>query len=616
MAAIFRFIGAFFKTIWSVFSFFRALVFNLLFLGLLAIIFYSFLDTEQVVIHDDSILKLSISGSIVEERSQRDLIGDYAGRMLGFYEEPRETVLQDILDVLDQARDDPRISAILLDLKYMDAAGLNQLQTIGAALEEFKTSNKPIICAEDYLSQSQYYLAAHADSLFLNPMGGINLHGFGLYRFYFKDALEKLKVNFHVFQVGTYKSALEPITRNSMSAEDRSQSREWLSALWDNYTADVAAQRSLEPSDIDDYINSIPGNLESVDGDTARLALTYKLVDRLMTRAEIRSFLAEMVGAADESQVSLVTFSQYLDQVEPSFHGGGGETDQIGLIVAQGTIVASQSQPGTIGSETLGRQLRSAREDEHIKAVVLRIDSGGGSAFASEIIRQEILNFKKSNKPLIVSMGTYAASGGYWIAANADEIWASPTTLTGSIGIFMAVPTFEDILYETGVHRDGVGTTNLASGLDLSKPLSNEVRGAIEATLKNGYDRFISIVAEGRALDRETVEQLAQGKVYAGSKAQQIGLVDNLGTLDQAIDAAAGRAGLDDFTVTTVQPGHFWWGRLIAGAGAELKSLLASTGLGSSLLPQIEPLLGAARSFLIFPDPNGMYAHCMINYIP
>jgi protease IV len=615
MAALFRFIGAFFKTIWSALSFFRALVFNLLFLGLLAIIFYSFLDTEQVLINDDSILKLSISGSIVEERSQRDLIGDYAGRLLGMYEEPRETVLQDILDVLDQARDDSRIAAVLLDLKYMGAAGLNQLQAIGAALDDFKSSGKPIICAEDYLNQSQYYLAAHADSLILNPMGGVNLHGLGLYRFYFKDALEKLQVNFHVFQVGSYKSALEPITRNSMSAEDRSQSREWLSILWNNYTADVAAQRSIEPADIDAYINSIPQNLQSVGGDTAKLARTYNLVDELMTRAQIRTFLAEMVGAADQDQISQVSFNQYLNQVEPSFQASGGEADQIGLIFAQGTIVASQSQPGTVGSETIGRQLRSALEDEHIKAVVLRVDSGGGSAFASEIIRQEVLNFKKSNKPLIVSMGNYAASGGYWIAANADEIWAAPTTLTGSIGIFMAVPTFEDILHKTGVHRDGVGTTNLASGLDLSKPLSDELRGAIESTLQNGYDRFISIVAEGRGLDRGKVEQLAQGRVYAGSKAREIGLIDNLGRLDQAIEAAAERAGLDDFTVTAIQPSHYWWDRFFQGSGVKLKSFLASTELGSSLLSQFEPLLGAARSFLIFPDPNGMYAHCMINYI-
>jgi len=616
MGALFRFLGGVLKAVWSALSFFRVLFFNLLFLGLLVIIFYSFLDTEPVAIEDDSILQLSISGAIVEERSQRDVIGDYAGRMFGVLEEPRETVLQDVLDVISRARDDSRISAILLDLKYMESAGLNQLQAIGAALEDFKSSSKPIFCAEDYLTQSQYYLAAHADSLFLNPMGGVNLHGLGLYRFYFKDALEKLKINFHVFQVGSYKSALEPITRNSMSAEDRSQSREWLSALWSSYTEDVAAQRSLQSSDIDDYINSIPANLMSVQGDTARLALQYNLVDQLMTRAEVRSFLAEQTDSVEQDQIKLVAFNRYLSQVEPSQRDSGEGKDQIGLIVAQGTIVASQSQPGTIGSETLSRQLRSALEDDRIKAVVLRIDSGGGSAFASEIIRQEILNFMKSDKALVVSMGTYAASGGYWIAADADEIWAAPTTLTGSIGIFMAVPTFEGIMTEAGIHRDGVGTTNLASGLDLSRPLSDEIRGAIESTLQNGYDRFISVVAEGRSLSRERVELLAQGKVYDGAKAQEIGLVDNLGSLDQAIGAAAERAGLSDYDVVPLYPAHYWWDRILPGAGAKLRSYLASTPLGSSLVSPLEPLLGAARSFLIFPDPNGMYAHCMINYIP
>ncbi len=614
MAVIFRFIGGFLKTTWSAISFLRVLFFNLLFLGLLVFIFYAFLDTEPALIKDDSILQLTISGAIVEQRSQRDLIGDYAGRMLGVFEKPRETVLQDIVDVIHEARDDSRISALLLDLKYLESAGLNQLQTIGAALEDFKTSSKPVICAEDYLNQSQYYLAAHADSLFLNPMGGVNLHGLGLYRFYFKDALEKLKINFHVFQVGSYKSALEPITRNSMSAEDRSQSREWLSTLWNNYTADVADQRSIKPADIDSYINSIPENLKNVGGDTAKLALQYELVDTLMTRAEVRAFLALQAGSDEQGQVNMVSFDQYLSQVEPSFQGGSG-TDQIGLIVAQGTIVASQSQPGTIGSETLSRQFRNALEDDRIKAVVLRIDSGGGSAFASEIIRQEILNFKNSNKPLVVSMGTYAASGGYWIAADADEIWASPTTLTGSIGIFMAIPTFEDVMTKAGIHRDGVGTTNLSSGLDISRPLSEEVRGAIEATLHNGYDRFISVVADGRDLDRDRVEQLAQGRVYAGAQAQELGLVDNLGTLEQAIRAAAERAGLADFGVTAIQTSTTWWERLFPGSGARLRLLLSSTPLGSELLTQLEPLFDSARSFLIFPDPNGMYAHCMINYI-
>ncbi len=615
MAALFRLISGFFKAIAQVLSFFRSLLFNLLFLAVIVIVVYSIWGTEKAVLKDDAILRLSISGNVVEQTSQRDPFGGYGRWFLGLPDEPKETVLQDLLDVVAQAEDDPKISALLLDLKQMGSIGLNQMETIGRALSDFKRSGKPIISAEDYYSQNQYYLASHADSLFLNPMGGVNLHGFGLYRFYFKDALDKLKVDFQVFQIGTYKSALEPITRNSMSAEDRRQTRAWLSALWKNYTADVAEQRSLQPEDIDDYINSIPMNLQKVGGDTAKLALSYGLVDELKTRKEVRSYLAQIGGSDGENGLNIISLTDYLGYVEPSRNGSESGDEQVALIVAQGTIVTGESHPGTIGAETISKLLRRAGEDDRIKSVVLRIDSGGGSAFASELIRQEILALKSSGKPLFVSMGSYAASGGYWIAADADQIWASANTLTGSIGIFMALPTFDTVLSQGGIHRDGVGTTNLAAGIDLSKPLSDELRAAIELNLQNGYDRFISLVAEGRGMDRTSVEALAQGKVYAGEKAKEIGLVDELGTLDQAIEAAAGKAGLSDYAITTLLPPLSWWDRLFYQIGAETKSWLRTHVIFSSLFKAVEPTLTTFQSFLIFPDPNGMYAHCMINNI-
>lgn len=615
MTTLFRFISGFFKFIARCLAFFRSLLFNLLFLAVIVIVIYSIWGSEKTVLQDDTILRLSISGNVVEQTSQRDPFGGYGRWFLGLPDEPNETVLQDILDAVAQAENDPQISALLLDLKQMGSIGLNQMETIGRALSDFKRSGKPIISAEDYYSQNQYYLASHADSLFLNPMGGVNLHGFGLYRFYFKDALDKLKVDFHVFQVGTYKSALEPITRNSMSAEDRRQTRAWLSALWKNYTADVAEQRSLQPEDIDDYINSIPTNLQKVGGDTAKLALSYGLVDELKTRKEVRSYLAQIAGSDGENGLNIISLTNYLGYVEPSRNGSESGDEQVALIVAQGTIVAGESHPGTIGAETISKLLQRAGKDDRIKSVVLRIDSGGGSAFASELIRQEILALKNSGKPLIVSMGSFAASGGYWIAADADEIWASANTLTGSIGIFMALPTFDTVLNQGGIHRDGVGTTNLAAGIDLSKPLSDELRAAIELNLQNGYDRFISLVAEGRGMDRTSVEALAQGKVYAGEKAKEIGLVDELGTLDQAIEAAAGQAGMTDYTITTLLPPLSWWDRLFYQIGAETKSWLRTKVIFSSLFKALEPTLTTLQSFLIFPDPNGMYAHCMINNI-
>jgi protease-4 len=614
MSFLFRLVAGFFKVIFQSLTFLRALVFNLIFVALVVFVIYILVGSEDPFLEDDTILKLNIAGDVVEQPTERDPFGDYGGRLLGLPGEPRETLLQDILDAIAHAENDPKISAILLDLRLMGRIGLNQMETIGLALSDFKRSGKPIIGAGDYFSQNQYYLAAHADTLFLNPMGGINLHGFGLYRFYFKDALEKLKVDFHVFQVGSYKSALEPITRNSMSAEDRSQTRDWLSALWKNYTTDVARQRSLTVEKINDYINSVPTNLQKVGGDTAKLALSYGLVDELKTRKEVRAYLARLAGSDGENGINLISLNDYLGHVTPSRNGSEEDADLVGLIIAQGTIVTGESRPGTIGADTISALLRRASENDRIKAVVLRVDSGGGSAFASELIRQEILALKEQGKPLIVSMGAYAASGGYWIAADADEIWASANTLTGSIGIFMALPNFDALLREGGIHRDGVGTTNLASGIDLSKPLSEELRKAIELNLQNGYDRFISLVAEGRGMERYEVEALAQGKVFAGEKAKEVGLVDKLGSVDQAVEAAAGQAGISDYAVTTLLPPLSWWDRIVYQIGADTKSLLQENRIFQSLFKSAEPALTALQSILIFPDPNGMYAHWMINY--
>lgn len=612
MATLFRLISGFFKTIGAALSLIRAVVFNLLFLALIVFVIYALLEPETTVLEDDTILKLSIIGNVVEQPSQRDPFSIYGGRLLGIFAEPQETVLQDILDAVSHAGKDPKISAILLDLKYMEQIGLNQLETIGAALADFKRSGKPIISAEDYFSQNQYYLAAHADTVFLNPMGGVNLNGFGLYRFYFKEALDKLEVDFHVFQVGSYKSALEPITRNSMSAEDRRQSKAWLSALWNNYTRDVARQRSLEPHDIDDYINSIPANLKAAGGDTALLALNHGLVDDLKTRKAVRQYLKGLAGGGEDNSINSISLHNYLGHLEPSFNGSDQKESQIALIIAEGTIVTGESRPGVIGADTISSLLRRAAKHDDIKAVVLRVDSGGGSAFASELIRQEIRSLKQSGKPVLVSMGSYAASGGYWISADADEIWASANTLTGSIGIFMALPTFEAVLQKGGIHRDGVGTTNLAAGLDLSKPLPREVSEAIELALQNGYDRFLSVVSEGRGLDRTTVEALAQGKVYAGKQARDLGLVDQLGSLQQAIEAASTAAGLEEYSVTTLLPPLGWVDQLWLRMGSEAKVLIDSNYLLTKLFRSAEPVLNAIQSFLIFPDPNGMYAHWMI----
>jgi protease IV len=601
-----------FKGVARVLSIIWKIIFNLLFFGALALLAITLFRSTETVIPPDSILKLTLSGTLVEQRQDSEALEGYISDLLGFSEQPGETLLQDVLDVLDKAKDDENITAVLLDLESMGAAGLNQLQEIGAALSRFRQSGKPVIAAEDYYAQDQYYLAAHADTVLLNPMGGVNLSGFSLYRFYFQELLEKLKVQFHVFQVGDYKSATEPLTRSSMSPEDRAQSRAWLTDLWTQYLDDVAAQRDMPPEQITAYINRIPDNLRENDGDLARLAASSGLVDRLSHRHETSSYLATLAGSAADDSPRMVSMASYLKTVEPSYRGTDEQQDKIALIVVQGSIMPGRSAPGVIGADTVTSLLSRARTTPSIKAVVLRINSGGGSAFASEVIRQEILQLKKTGKPLLVSMGSIAASGAYWISADADEIWAAPSTITGSIGIFMALPTFDQSLAHLGIRRDGIGTTNLSGGLDLSRPLAPEVKEAIELTLGNGYRTFRSIVAEGRGMDPEAVEQLAQGKVYSGSAAREIGLVDQLGNLDQTIRSAATRAGLDSFAVTTLAEPLSVREQLMQRIGSDSHLALLQSPLFAGFARLLTGLEPAINHLLLFNDPNGINAHCML----
>lgn len=603
-----------FKGVGKILSLFRSLLFNLIFLAVIAAIVFSVFYSDKPVIPDNSILRLTIVGNIVEQKTEVNPFDETFSDLVGWPSQARETLLQDILDAIDHAADDSSISSILLDLDDMGQAGLNQLQDIGAALISFRDNGKRVIAAEDYYSQNQYYLASYADEIFLNPMGGVYLSGFGLYRLYFKDAIEKLKINYHVFKVGSFKSAIEPLIRSSMSAEDRSQSRAWLTALWNNYVDDVAKQRSLSSADINQYINRIPANLQAVDGDVARLALESGLVDELKTHPEIKRYLNNISNPKPNQELSGVSLNRYLKTITRSHLYKGKDRDTVALIIAQGTIMPGKSNPGTIGSETIAALLRKARTSDHIKAVVLRVDSGGGSAFASEVIRQEILELKKSSKPLIVSMGTFSASGAYWISANADEIWASPNTLTGSIGIFMAVPTFEKALNNVGIYRDGVGTTNLSSGFDLTQPLSSEVKDAIQLTLNHNYKTFLSIVAQGRSLPFERVEKIAQGKVYAGTAALDEGLIDKLGTLSQAIRSAAEHAGLADYATTTLSTPLSFKDRILQRISAGAAALLPKGSALETLLKYLPAHVPAFSTIQLFNDPNSIYAHCMIQY--
>jgi len=603
---IFKYTGKFFTVI-------RNFFFNSIFILIAVLIVYSMVPEMESVLPDNSILRLDISGNIVEQKKPISSIEKFLATSMDEDTPDPETLLQDILDTIETSTQDEHISVILLNLKNMGRAGLNQMQAIGRALNRFKATGKTIIAAEDYYSQSQYYLASYANTVIINPMGGVDLHGFGVYKLYFKKALEKLAITYNIFKIGTYKSAVEPFTREDMSAEDRLQNEIWLSALWKVYTDDIKRQRQLEPSTIGNYTSQIDQELQSTQGNLALLAKNTGLVDKILTRSQVKAYLSNSLGLKNSSP-HIVSSATYMETIQPSFLPENTTSPKIGLIVAEGNILPGKQKAGLIGGDSLAALLKKARKNDQVKAIVLRINSGGGSAFASEIIRQELLELKKSGKPIVVSMGSMAASGGYWIAADADEIWANPATLTGSIGIFGAIPTFEKSLENIGVNSDGTGTTPLAAGLNMTRPLPEQLKSAIQQTIAYNYDQFITLVADGRKIEKARVGKIAQGRVYDGTTALSLGLVDKLGSLSDAITSAAERAHIKEYSTEYIQPTVSVQQHFLQLLATSARTISAAAGANIPFLEQIHKTFQKHfETLLLFDDPNKVYAHCLIN---
>ena len=600
-----RFFGFFWNSVTTLRRFVGNVLFLLLVIVLIAIVFFK--GTEDVP--DGAALILSPEGDIVEQQTESmlasDLLGDAARA---------ETLLQDVIDGIDFARDDDRIEVLVLDLRKMGTAGISKLQSIAAALERFSSSGKKIFAFGDYFNQQQYYLAAHADRLYLNPMGAILLHGFGLYRKYYKTALDKLQIQFHVFKVGTYKSALEPFLRDSMSDYAREANMAWLTVLWDFYKADVASRRGLHPRELDDFINNLPDYLAKADGDAAVMALNQGLVDELKTRDEVRQELIELVGYdKDGLTFKQIPFDQYLSRIQPALMKRQSARNKIGVIVASGIIMDGEQPAGRIGGDTMAELLVRAREDESVKAVVVRIDSSGGSATAAEVISREIELTRRAGKPVFVSMGSVAASGGYWMAAPADQIWATPTTITGSIGIFGAFPTFERSLKSLGITSDGVGTTRLSDAFDPSRPLNDLVAQSMNQMIEQGYRRFIVRVAEGRNMPPEAIEKIAQGRVWAGTTAKDLGLVDEIGDLRDAVEAVAKKVDLKDYEIAYIAQPLTARERLIKRLNQFLAGVLSALGPADHPVKRLYDTVidSEIDQVLRADDPAGLYAYCL-----
>ncbi|MDF2180417.1 signal peptide peptidase SppA [Aliiglaciecola sp. CAU 1673] len=605
-----------FSGLWTALNFTRNLFFNIIFIIIaLAILAAIFSDNGKIVVPKDSALVLNLRGDLVIEKTSVDPFEKFMQEAFDEKEENPEVLLRDVLFAIDNAKHDQRIKTLVLDLHALQRGGLDKLGQIAESLESFKESGKAVYAIGDYFSQEQYYLASHANHVYMNPMGWMILDGYGRYPLYFKSALEKLKATTHVFRVGTYKSAIEPFIRDDMSEAAREANQEWLNTLWMQYKQDVAKARNIPLTQFDEKLDAFLAKLEQANGDFAQYALDNSWVDALKTREEVRNELIELTGKDDNSRgYRHIGYEQYLSVIKSPFHlPEQGDTQQVGVVVAKGTILNGTQKAGTIGGDSTAALLRKARQDNKIKAVVLQVDSPGGSAFASEIIRQEVELLKAAGKPVVVSMSTYAASGGYWISAGADEIWAAPSTITGSIGIFGMFMTYEKTLDYLGIHADGVGTTEF-SGFSPARSLDPKLGQIIQRNVEHGYEQFISLVAEKREMDKDRVDEIGQGRVWIGTKAQELGLVDKLGYLDDAIKSAAELAKLDQYDTQFVErdlsPKEQFWNEFF-GKGASLFGGALRGQSDSQLMGLVKQLVSEFEAMAQLNDPKGAYAYCL-----
>jgi len=606
-----HYFGRFIYGIWRGLDVLRRCLHLLLLLALFGIVIGA-LRQSTPRLPEKAALVVRPSGDIVEQLS-----GEPIERALNEAqgEGVPQTLLWDLTTAIRAAAVDARIQALVIETDDMGSAGQAKLEELSAAIGAFRHSGKKIIAHGTYFLQSQYYLAAQADEVYLDPFGFVLLDGYDRYRMFFKDALDKLSIDMHLFRAGKFKSAAETFTRRDMSAEDREESEAYLQALWRGYRTAVADARSLKAEAIAQYADSYVATVATAGGDTAKVAKDSGLVSGLKTQQEVEDRLVDLVGA-DTSGKSYrqVSVADYLraTHAEDKQRGKG---QAVGVIVASGEILDGKQPPGTVGGESTAQLLREARQDRDIRAVVLRIDSPGGSVLASEQIYREVLALKHDGKPVVVSMSDVAASGGYYIAAGADQIIASPNTITGSIGVFAGIPTFNRSLAKLGINVDGIGTTPLSGATELDRPLSADAGRLVQITVDHAYEEFLARVAKGRGKTREAVDAIAQGRVWAGGEARQQGLVDRLGNYDDAVAEAAKRAGLKaGYGVRRIEPELSWAQQLLFRVRSTGERVLERIGLAQSgaaqLVQRLKPLDVEIARWARLSSPNSIYAYC------
>lgn len=600
----------------------RRLVVNALFFGILLGLAVAAWRARPKV-PDGAALVVKPRGTLVEQLSAGDPLQRLLAGSAGVGAAAQETLLKDLVDAIRAAKDDARIKALHLDVGDLSAAGLTKLRDLGAAIADFRTSGKKVLAYADAYTQPGYYLAARADEVYLHPDGLLLLEGFGRWRNHYREGLERYGIDVHVFRVGEYKSAVEPYIRDDMSPEAREMTLDYAGDLWRMYVQDVAAARKMRPEDVTGLVEAMPERLRAASGDLARMALEAKLVDTLAQRDEVRRRMIELVGKSEDGKsFRQVGVETYLRARGGDRSGATGRGPAVAVVVAKGEILDGTQPAGTIGGDSTARLIRRAREDDQVKAIVLRIDSPGGSAFASEIVRRECALAREAGKPVVASMGSVAASGGYWIATEADEIWAAPETITGSIGIFGVFPTVDRALARyLGVHTDGVGTTRFSDVLRPDRPMDPAVADMVRQFIDEGYEDFLERVSKARRMTRDAVDRVARGRVWSGEDAKRVGLVDHLGGLDDAVASAAKRAKLEKgYRVWYVEKEKTLRERVASMLAAQAVSLAAAAGVGQDRSPGagLPALPGALRAVQAdalrlsrWNDPRGVYAHCL-----
>lgn len=595
----------------------RRIVLNIVFFALLIGVLSFIFSSSAPDVPSSAVLALNPVGDIVDELKING-VADGIKNIAGFG--GAESLLKDLTDAIYAAKNDDRIKVLLLETDSLGAVGLTKLQDLRQALLEFKKSGKKIIAASDNYSRNGYYLASLADEIYIHPMGMVTLEGYGRYQYYYKEGLDKLEVEMNIFRVGRYKSAVEPFLLEKMSDDARAASEDWMGDLWRNYLADVAAARKVPSEKLTRYMDQWGENMAHVSGDAARMAKDAGLVDHIAYRDEIRERLISMVGEDSKNKsYKRMGYRDYLLQLDEDEDRWGADVsgDVVAVVVAKGSILDGHQPPGSIGGDSTAELIRKARNDKHVKAIVLKVDSGGGSAFASDVILRELEMARRKKIPVVTSMGSVAASGGYWISMSSDQVWAYPSTITGSIGIFGMFPSYyKPLKKHLGIQVDGVGTNRMASGIRGDMPLDPEMGRAIQLMIEKGYNEFITKAAKARQKTPEEIHAIAQGRVWSGEDAKRLGLVDRLGSFDEALKAAAKLAHMkEDFKVK-------YFRREPSLGDTIVNSLMSRSGKlfhadAPNRGPAFAPFSGGLRILMqqaemlsAFNDPNGVYAWC------